>query len=83
MSRIERSDILASEFLHQAGYGAYGWRCRQQMHMVAHQYISMQFDVGVEQGFMEVLEIAPAVAVIKETREAVVAALNDMLGYAG
>jgi len=53
------------------------------MDMATHQYVSMQLDVGAEQGFVQVLQVAPAVEVIKETRQAVVVALNDMLSYVG
>lgn len=53
------------------------------MDMITHQYVSMKFNVGVEQGFVQVLQVALAVVVIEETGQAVVAALNDMLGYVG
>ena len=51
--------------------------------MVVHQHVGVQPAVAGQQGFTQQLAIAGAVLVVQEARQAVVAALHDVLRDAG
>jgi hypothetical protein len=53
------------------------------MHVVVHQHIGVQCAVGSEQRLAQQIEVTTAVVVIQEAGQAVVAALDDVLGDVG
>ena len=80
---IERAHVAASQHLHEARYAAgFGWR-HEQVHVVVHQHIRMQFAARSKQRLPQELKIAESIAVVQEAGQAIVAALHDVLGNAG
>lgn len=79
---VELPGIATAELLHQARNGACFRRHDQQVHVVVHQHVGMQYTASVQKRFAKEVQIAAAVSVIQEARQAIVAALDDMLGNA-
>jgi hypothetical protein len=68
--------------MHQARDGAgRPWR-QQQVHVVVHEHVRVQLACKADEGVGEQVHVAKAIAVVEETRQAVVATLNHMLWHA-
>lgn len=76
---IELPDIAATKHLHQPARGATFRRAQQQMHVVFHQHVSMQMALRVNQCLTQQRELMKTILIIKETRQAIVATLHDVL----
>ena len=48
MTGVELADVIASEFLHEASDCTDLWRRGQQVNMVVHQHVRVQFAASVE-----------------------------------
>jgi hypothetical protein len=83
VARVELAHVLAPELLHQSCDRTDFRRCQQQVHTVAHEYVGVQGDAGREQGFAQQCQVARAVIVVENARQAVVAALDDVLRNTG
>ena len=79
MTGIEPADISASELLHERRYRAHFRRSYQQMHMVVHQHIGVQFAASGEQRVVEQVQVSMTICLIEKAGQAIVAALHDML----
>lgn len=53
MASIELADVAASELLHEASNCPYLWRRGQQVDMIVHEHVGVQFAAGVEQRFAQ------------------------------
>ena len=82
MPCIELADVGAPELLHHGRDGAGRGRRDQKVDVVVHEHVGVQCAAGGEQRLAEQVQVAVAVVVIQKAGQAVVAALDDMLGNA-
>jgi hypothetical protein len=80
-ARIELPDVVMAKFLHEAGNGTAVGRSDQQVDVIAHQHVRRSLDGGIDQSFMQHVQVAPPVVVVQEARQAIVTALDHMLRY--
>lgn len=80
---VEAADIPAPDGLHHPRYPAWFVRGREQMHMIGHQYISVQSAAVSKRGFAQFLPISKIVGCVRKTSLPVIAALDDMLRNSG
>ena len=83
MAGIEQCDIAPAHLLHENADGAGFTRSQQQMNVVVHKDVSMQPAAGRVQRFPEDGQVVKAILIVQEAREAIVAALHDMLRNIG
>jgi hypothetical protein len=81
--RVELPDVLAAEPLHHAADRARCGRRHQQVDVVVHQHIGVEQAAVGEQRLAQQLAISGAIGIVRETGQAVVAALHDVLRDAG
>lgn len=81
--RVELADVAAPEFLHQSRYAARFRWTQQQVDVVVHQHVRVQYAACFQQRLSEQVQVAAAVGVIQEAGQAVVATLDDVLGMPG
>ena len=83
VARVELADNVAAQHLHHSAHRANFRRRDQQAHVVVHQHVRMQFDIGDGQLLAQQFQVVDAVNVVQEARQAVVAALHDVLRNSG
>ena len=83
VARVELADNVAAQHLHHSAHRANFRRRDQQAHVVVHQHVRMQSDIGDGQRLAQQFQIVDAVKVVQKAGQAVVAALHDVLRYTG
>ncbi len=79
---VEIADIPTSDGLHHARDATGFARRHQQMYMIGHQCVGMQYAVVPKCGLAHCLPVANIIGGVGKARLPVVAALDDMLGNA-
>ena len=80
---VDIADVASAECLHHATDIADIGRCDEQVNMVGHQYVSMDRAAFLLGDLIEVPQVALIIVGSEEEGLAVVAALDDVLRYAG
>jgi len=83
MAGIEQPRMLSSQLVHHSRNGACTRRSDEQVYVVVHEHVSMQFALDSQQRFPQERQIATAIEVVEETGKAVVSPLHDVLRNAG
>jgi predicted dinucleotide-binding enzyme len=83
MPSVEQADVLAAGPLHHPADIAGALRRGQQVHVIVHQHVGVQAHVRCLHDFARERQVAKAIAVVEKAGQAIVAALHDVLRYAG
>ena len=65
-----------------AGHPLRCLRGDQQVHMIGHEHVGVQFASCLGERFLQPMQVALVIRLAKEARLAIVAALHDMQGQA-
>jgi len=70
--------VALTEVFHHQCRAIGSFRRHQQMHMIGHQDVSMDYTTILIGLLLQSIQIPPVILIGKETRTAIIAALNDM-----
>ena len=82
MDGIDDANVPTEVLHHGRDRASYGW-CDQKMHVFSHEHVRVDCAASSRRRFCQALKIKPPIRVSKDARGAVVAALADVLRYAG